>query len=703
MATLVSCIVDTDGTGDYLSINAAEADDFGATGGNLVSNDEYVECECISSSGSSDTQISLGMYDGFTTDATHYISLYVGDSSLHDGKYETQTSGGNYTYRLEPNSGDRACQIGLGYTRVEGFLIKANGSFVVYLLDQENHRTLKKCVVDANRDNRSFYGRSIDGDIVINNIFYNSGRYDNSISIFVESSSAWYHFLNNTIYHPSPNSRDALFGDPSDSNTLIQNNIWINEENNQDVAELGSATVSHNITSGTDSFGTNSLTEVTSSEVFVDAANSDFRNVDTSSAIDAGTDLSSDMDAVDIIGTSRPQGDAWDIGAFEYVSAGTTVAPTTTSPTTSAPTTAEPTTLAPTTLEPTTAAPTTLAPTTLEPTTTAPTTLAPTTTAPTTLAPTTLAPTTLAPTTLAPTTSEPTTSAPTTPSPTTLAPTTLGPTTLAPTTVEPTTSAPTTLAPTTTAPTTLEPTTLAPTTVAPTTSAPTTSAPTTLEPTTVSPTTLAPTTSEPTTTAPTTEVTTAAPTTLAPTTEAPTTAAPTTVAPTTVAPTTLAPTTLEPTSLAPTTLEPTTVAPTTTAPTTLAPTTPSPTTAEPTTLAPTSLAPTTLAPTTVEPTTLSPTTLEPTTIAPTTLAPTTVAPTTLAPTTIAPTTIITTLAPTTLLTTLAPTTAVPVVTCVKYLNSMILSVLEAVSDISSTFNLNSIITKEFNLNGYLCR
>ncbi|MCA1800758.1 MAG: hypothetical protein LC687_07405, partial [Actinobacteria bacterium] len=91
MATLVSVTVDTDGTGDYLSINAAQTADFGATSGDLVSNDEYVECECLSSGGSSDTQINLSVYDGFTTDETRYISLYVGGSSLHNGKYETQT------------------------------------------------------------------------------------------------------------------------------------------------------------------------------------------------------------------------------------------------------------------------------------------------------------------------------------------------------------------------------------------------------------------------------------------------------------------------------------------------------------------------------------------------------------------------------------------------------------------------------------
>ncbi len=61
---------------------------------------------------------------------------------------------------------------------------------------------------------------------------------------------------------------------------------------------------------------------------FVNEAGFDFR-LTTSDAVarDAGTNLSADADyafATDSIGTARPQGSAWDIGAFEVVAAGGT-------------------------------------------------------------------------------------------------------------------------------------------------------------------------------------------------------------------------------------------------------------------------------------------------------------------------------------------------------------------------------------------
>ncbi|MFO7740592.1 MAG: choice-of-anchor Q domain-containing protein, partial [Desulfatiglandaceae bacterium] len=73
----------------------------------------------------------------------------------------------------------------------------------------------------------------------------------------------------------------------------------------------------YNISSDTTAPGTNSLINQVATDLFTDPANGDFTLKSGSNAIDAGTDLSSEMDAVDITGETRPQGTAWDIGAFE--------------------------------------------------------------------------------------------------------------------------------------------------------------------------------------------------------------------------------------------------------------------------------------------------------------------------------------------------------------------------------------------------
>jgi hypothetical protein len=59
--------------------------------------------------------------------------------------------------------------------------------------------------------------------------------------------------------------------------------------------------------------------DIFSDPLFVNASGSDFSLQPTSPAINAGTDLTSSGVTTDILGVARPQGPAFDMGAYEYI------------------------------------------------------------------------------------------------------------------------------------------------------------------------------------------------------------------------------------------------------------------------------------------------------------------------------------------------------------------------------------------------
>jgi len=83
----------------------------------------------------------------------------------------------------------------------------------------------------------------------------------------------------------------------------------------------------YNCTSDNSAPGSNSIKNKTAYDVFADTtqATLDLHLKTNSVCIDSGTDLSADSDLpfnTDVEGDTRPQGDAWDMGADEWVTAG---------------------------------------------------------------------------------------------------------------------------------------------------------------------------------------------------------------------------------------------------------------------------------------------------------------------------------------------------------------------------------------------
>lgn len=134
MPTLVTSTVDTGGTGDYVSLNAADAAYFGATGTDYVSNDEYVVCSCICTTGLADTAV-VGI-TGYTTDSDHSLTLMVPVDYRHRGIIP---AGGNI-YRLVVSGGAHAIYASaIESLTLNGFAIQhtpsANGVVVLAMFE----------------------------------------------------------------------------------------------------------------------------------------------------------------------------------------------------------------------------------------------------------------------------------------------------------------------------------------------------------------------------------------------------------------------------------------------------------------------------------------------------------------------------------------------------------------------------------------
>jgi hypothetical protein len=132
---------------------------------------------------------------------------------------------------------------------------------------------------------------------IYNNVIYNAGAADNTAGIKVASRNT--HVYNNTVY----GSRVCIsIGE--DAVTAKNNLCWANTDNRVKVEPVAHGAVL-----------ANNLTSV--DPEFVNAKAHDFRLSSLSPAIGMGVELSPAF-AADRDGTPRPQGAAWDVGAYQY-------------------------------------------------------------------------------------------------------------------------------------------------------------------------------------------------------------------------------------------------------------------------------------------------------------------------------------------------------------------------------------------------
>jgi parallel beta-helix repeat protein len=129
-----------------------------------------------------------------------------------------------------------------------------------------------------------------------NNLVYNNIVWENRDGIVVKSTGT--RVFSNTVAN---NINCGICNEAA--NSVIVNNIVYG--NGGLIDDAGSGTTVDNNLLGTD-------------PLFVNAGENDFHLQEGSPAIDAGSDLSSEGVATDFDGVSRPQGEGYDIGAYEY-------------------------------------------------------------------------------------------------------------------------------------------------------------------------------------------------------------------------------------------------------------------------------------------------------------------------------------------------------------------------------------------------
>jgi hypothetical protein len=277
-----------------------------------------------------------------------------GGGSLDGGGavfYTHQSSGTDHirldTVTLRNGDGNGAL---VGGSNHEFINIKVynNGLYPGYTNSNGMYMTTDSSVIDGGEfyDNECFGVRfwdsgagSADNNIVMNAKIYRNGRNggpDRDIICGSGGGGINLGQVNNKAYNNIIYDGNwwGIQSQNNDSGSKYWNNTLYDNQNGVDLQESLNAEYINNISYNNDSCdlcttGASGLTESTNltgtNPSFANAAGGNFHLTSSSTnAIDQGTDLTSSGVTADFEGNSRPQGLAYDIGAYEFVQADTT-------------------------------------------------------------------------------------------------------------------------------------------------------------------------------------------------------------------------------------------------------------------------------------------------------------------------------------------------------------------------------------------